>query len=341
MLFDKKNIKRFQVQFSAKIRSFLLSRNTREFLIFLFFVLISFSFWLLQMLDDSYQTNFKMQVRLKNLPKEVVMTSDLPSEIDVQVEDRGTVLINYLLGRSFYPVVFDFNDYDDLGPTVTVSIEDVKKKISAQLNTSTKLLAIRPDTLGFIYTKGNAKKVPVALSGQVAAGREFYISDTKLNPDSVMVYAPENLLNTIHTIYTTPVSIKGVTDTLTQQVKLQKIKGAKFVPEVDTLTIMVDMYSEKRIEVPIVGTGFPPGKVLRTFPSKAQVYFQVGVKNFSSVTADDFLVGLSYDELVNNDRDQVSLELKKSPEHVGNIRIVPPMVDYLIEERFVKQEKEN
>ena len=341
MLFDKKNIKRYQVQLSVKIRNFLLSQNTREFLIFLFFVLISFSFWLLQMLDDSYQTNFDMQVRLKNLPKEVVMTSDLPSEISVQVEDRGTVLINYLLGRSFYPVVFDFNDYDNMGPIVTVPIEDVKKKISAQLNTSTKLLAIRPDTLSFIYTKGNAKKVPVALSGHVSAGREFYISDIKLNPDSVMVYAPENLLNTIHTVYTTPVAIKGVTDTLTQNVSLQKIKGAKFVPAVDTLTVMVDMYSEKRVEVPIVGTGFPPGKALRTFPSKAQVYFQVGVKNFSSVTADDFLVGLSYDELLDNDSDQVSLELKKSPDYVGNIRIVPSTVDYLIEERFVKLEKAN
>ena len=337
MLFEKKNIKRYNVLFSKKIRNILLSDRTREFLIFLFFVLVSFSFWMLQMLDDTYQTDFNMQIRMKNLPKEVVMTSDLPSEIKVQVEDRGTVLVNYMLGRSFYPVVFDFNDYDELGPAVTIPLEDVKKKIAAQLNTSTRLLAIRPDTLGFIYAKGSAKKVPVAVSGQVTAGREFYVSEIRLDPDSVTVYAPENLLNSINTVYTSPLSIKGVTDTLTQQVSLQKIKGAKFVPATNAVSVYVDMYSEKKVEVPVVGLNFPPGKALRTFPSKVQVFFQVGLKNFSSVSADDFFIGLSYDELIKNDDDQIELKLKKSPDHVGHIKIVPPAVDFLIEERFVKE----
>ncbi len=340
MLFGKKNMKRYNVLLSRKIRNILLSDKTREFLIFLFFVLISFSFWMLQMLDDAYQTNFSMQVRLKNVPKEVVMTAELPSEITVRVEDRGTVLLNYMLGRSFYPLAFDFEDYDGGRSSVSIPLEEVKKKISAQLNTTTKLLAVRPDSLGFIYAKGSAKKVPVALDGQVTAGREFYVSEVKLEPDSVMVYAPENLLNTIHTVYTEPVSIKGVTDTITKQVKLQKIKGAKFVPATEKISVMVDMYSEKKVEVPIVGLNFPAGKALRTFPSKAQVYFQVGVKNFSSVTSDEFFIGISYDELLRNKGDQVILKLKKSPEYVGHLRIVPPAVDYLIEERFVKSDEE-
>lgn len=42
------------------------------------------------------------------------------------------------------------------------------KKISVQLNQTTKLLTIRPDTVEFIYTKGKAKKVPVKLQGKVA-----------------------------------------------------------------------------------------------------------------------------------------------------------------------------
>ena len=242
-----------------------------------------------------------------------------------------------MLGRSFYPVIFDFNDYNEMGPAVTIPLDEVKKKISAQLNTSTKLLAIRPDTLGFIYAKGSAKKVPVAISGQVTAGREFYVSEIRLDPDSVMVYAPENLLNSINTVYTTPLSIKGVTDTITQQVALQKTKGAKYVPSSNAVSVYVDMYSEKKVEVPIVGLNFPPGKALRTFPSKVQVFFQVGLKKFASVSSDDFFIGLSYDELINNDKDQIKLSLKKFPEHVGHIRIVPPTVDFLIEERFIKE----
>lgn len=42
----------------------------------LVFVLVSFCFWMLQTLDESYQTEFKVPLRLKNVPKEVVLTSD-------------------------------------------------------------------------------------------------------------------------------------------------------------------------------------------------------------------------------------------------------------------------
>ena len=334
MLFDKKNIKRYQVLVSIKIRNFLLSKNTREFLIFLFFVLVSFSFWLLQMLDNVYQADFKMQVRLRDVPKEVVMTSELPSEVSVQVEDRGTVLLNYLLGRSFYPLVFDFVDYEDMGSAVVFSKNEVRKKIAAQLNTSTKLLSFRPDTLGFIYAKGDAKRVPLAINGKVTAGREFYISEVKIEPDSVMVYAPEGVLKSLHTVYTSPLSMQGLSENETQNVKLQKIKGAKFVPSTATVSVAVDMYSEKKIEVPVVGVGFPAGKMLRTFPGKVQICCQVGLNKFSSVSAKDFSIEVSYDELMNSNGDQIQLKLTKAPSHVGHVRIVPSEVDYLIEERF-------
>ncbi len=335
MLFEKKNMKEYQVLVTQKIRNFLLSQNSREFLIFLFFVLVSFSFWVLQMLDGVYQADITMQVRLKNQPKEVVMTSELPSEIQAQVQDRGTVLLNYLLGRSFYPLVFDFEDYQDMGNSVTLSRAEVSKKIATQLNTSTRLIGIRPDTLGYIYSRGDAKTVPVAISGQVTAGREFYVSDVKLEPDSVMVYAPQNVLNTIQTVYTVPVSFKGVTDTISREVHLQQVKGAKFIPSTNKVTVYVDMYSEKKVEVPIVGVNFPKGKFLRTFPSKAQVLFQIGLKNFSSVSADDFQLEVSYDDIMANQSDQIPLVLKKMPEHVGHVRIVPSSVDFLIEERYV------
>ena len=101
-MFDKKNIRTYYLMISRKIRNFLLSQKSREFLVFLFFVFVSFCFWLMQTMNDLYQAEFKMPVRLRNVPKEVVLTSELPDEIRVRVEDRGTVLLNYMLGRTFF-----------------------------------------------------------------------------------------------------------------------------------------------------------------------------------------------------------------------------------------------
>lgn len=335
-MFDRKNIKRSYLIGIRKIRNFLLSDKSREFLVFLFFVFVSFCFWLLQTLNDTYQTEFKMPVRLRNIPKEVVVTSELPDDIRVSVEDRGTVLLNYMLGKTFFPVSFDFQDYQGMGEHVLISPSDAIKKVSAQLNTTTKLLSVHPDTLDFIYTQGKAKKIPVAVSGQITAGRQYYISNVKLFPDSVMVYAPDEVLNSLTTIYTQPLAQENITDTVKTSVRLQKIKGAKFSPSSADVTVCVDMYSEKTLEIPVVGLGFPDGKVLRTFPSKVQVTFQVGLKDFKSVTEKDFFIAVSYEDLKNSKSDKTKVALRSTPDCVSHVRILPNAVDFLIEQQTVE-----
>ena len=86
------------------------------------------------------------------------MTSELPDEIRVKVEDRGTVLLNYMLGRTFFPLTFNFEDYQDKGSYVRIPQTEILKKISAQLNNSTQLLAVRPDYTGLYLFKGNTQE---------------------------------------------------------------------------------------------------------------------------------------------------------------------------------------
>ena len=68
-MFDVKNIQQYYRLGIRKIRKFLLSDKCKESLVFLFFVLVSFAFWMLQTLDDVYQTEFKVPLRLKKRPE--------------------------------------------------------------------------------------------------------------------------------------------------------------------------------------------------------------------------------------------------------------------------------
>ncbi|OUO18372.1 YbbR-like domain-containing protein [Bacteroides sp. An322] len=331
-MFDVKNIEQYYRLGIQKIRKFLLSNKCKECLVFLFFVLVSFAFWMLQTLDDVYQTEFKVPLRLKNVPKEAVLTSELPNEVRVRVEDRGTVLLNYMLGRTFFPVSFDFNDYRDKGTHVHISSAELLKKVAAQLNVSTHLISVRPDTLDFIYTMGKAKKVPVRLNGEVRAGLQYYVSHIGFVPDSVIAYAPQEVLDTLTAAYTERVDLENVADTLHKRVSLQKLKGVKFVPAYNDLSVYVDMYSEKTVEVPIVGINFPANKVLRTFPSKVQVTFQVGLMHFKEISSEDFFIGVTYEDILKANGDKLLLTLKSVPDYVSHARIIPASVDYLIEQ---------
>ena len=119
-MFDKKNIRVQYLRTLEKIRNFLLSKKSREFLIFLFFAFVSFCFWLLQVLNDDYETELTISLRMKNVPENVVLTSELPSDLKVGVKDRGTVLFNYIVGQTFYPLTIDFEEYIEKGSQVRI-----------------------------------------------------------------------------------------------------------------------------------------------------------------------------------------------------------------------------
>ena len=332
-MFDKQNIRVQYLKISERIRNFLLSKRSREFLVFPLFVFLSFSFWLLLVLNDEYETEVSIPFRMKNVPENVVLTSELPQDLKVGVKDRGTVLVNYLLGQTFYPVTIDFEDYSDKGNQVRFLSRTLDKRISSQFNQSTKLMSIKPDTLELIYTRAKAKKVPVRLRGEVKAERQFYISDIVYSPDSVMVYAPNEILDTITAAYTENLYLEQVADTTYRRVNLKSVKGARFMPSYNDVTFYVDIYSEKSVEVPVMGINFPNDKTLRTFPSKVQVTFQVGLSQFKHVTEEDFKVVVDYNTLEGDGNEKCRLHLLESPANVTHVRISPKEIDYIIEQK--------
>lgn len=94
---------------------------------------------------------------------------------------------------------------------VKIYASDFEKKILSQLNVSSKILSIKPDTLEYIYSEGKSKLVPVRFrEGKVTAGLQYYVSDTICKLDSVLVYAPEGILDTITTAYTQNITLENI-----------------------------------------------------------------------------------------------------------------------------------
>ena len=331
-MFDRRKIRYTYLKLSKRIKDFLLSDKSREFLIFLFFFFIASGFWLLQTLNNDYETEFSIPVRLKGVPNNIVITSEPPSELHIRVKDKGTVLLNYMLGKSFFPITLDFSDYKGKDNHVRIYSSQFEKRLLNQLNVSTKLLSVKPDTLEYIYSTGDSKLVPVKLQGTVSAGRQYYISDTICTPDSVLAYAPAGVLDTITIAYTQKVKFEDVSDTLKRQIPLLAQKGVKFVPASVEMIFPVDIYTEKTVEVPLRGVNFPAGKVLRAFPSKVNVTFQVGLSHFRQITASDFHINVSYEELLKLGSDKYTVKLRSVPKGVNQIRISPEQVDFLIEQ---------
>lgn len=322
------------LKLTKKVKNFLLNSKNREFLIFLFFFFMAGGFWLLQTLNKDYEAEFTIPVRLKDIPNNIVITSEPSSELRFKLKDKGTVLLNYILGREFFPIYLSFHDYRYENNHVKIYSSELEKKILSQLSVSTKIISLKPDTLDYIYSTGKSKKVPVAFCGRIVAGRQYYISDTLYKPDSVLVYAPARILDTITSAQTEKLYLENVSELTTRRVNIKPVKGVKFVPNSVQLTFPVDIYTEKTLEVPLSGINFPADKALRAFPSKVQVTFQVGLSRYRKIKASDFVINVSYEDLLKVGSDKYTVKLKSAPPEVSQIRISPTQVDFLIEKVF-------
>ena len=56
-------------------RNFLSRIISKEFLIFLFFLVLSGAFWLVMTLNETYEREFSIPLRMADVPRNVVITS--------------------------------------------------------------------------------------------------------------------------------------------------------------------------------------------------------------------------------------------------------------------------
>lgn len=314
-----------------RVKDFLLSKPSREFFIFMLFFVIASAFWLVQTLDREYEMEVLVPVKLKNVPENIVITSDFPSDLVVNIRDKGNTLLNYRLTKRFYPITIDFAEYQTRRHHVTILSSTFTKAVTSQLSANTHVESIKPDTLEYYYSEGKSKKVPVRLNAKVSAGQQYYLSDTIFSPEQVTVYAPQGSLDTIKVAYTKYFEETQIEDTLHRQVELVSSRGVKFVPDVVDLKLAVDIYTEKTVEVPIEGVNFPADKTLRAFPAKVKVTFHVGLSKYLDIKPEDFHILVTYEELMKLGDEKYQVKLKKVPDGVSQIRIYPQQVDFLIE----------
>lgn len=305
----------------------------RDILVFIGALVVAMGFWVLQRLNDTFEMEVKVPLSLVGVPRGVTLTTPLPPSVQVTLRDRGTQLMNYMRHR-MRPVTLEFSLYDkgDATGRGFVPLADVHHAINAQMLTSTVIQRITPDTLEFFYNRGLHRRLPVRLAGTAEATEHNYIHSITFSPDSVIVYAPAILLDTMTYAYTEETHISNIEADYVDHLRLRPMRGVKYEPDVVQMTARVDYYTEKTVTVPIVGVNFPADKVLRAFPAQVDVTVRVGAKNYNSISAGDFVLTVSYEELINHPGDRFRPEIKSVPNGASMPRLSPSECEYLIEQ---------
>lgn len=316
------------------IRDLLFKLLNKEFLIFLFFLFLSGIFWLTLTLNETYERELRIPMRLVGTPSNVVITSPMADTLRVTLRDKGFVLLAYGTVHPIKPLTIAFNSFANkqTGHGVVPTAE-LQKYVKAQLNPSTVITAIKADPADFFFNYGLKKRLRITLDGNIVPKKNYYLSHVEFMPEMVTVYATKSKLDSLRAIPTEYLNIVGFDDTVTVTARLKPIRGVRYVPSTVKLRLYPDILTEESIEVPITAINKPDDLTIRTFPQYVKVNFTVGASNFRKIRIDDFLVVVDYNEVAAHPSDKCNLYLLRKPSFISHVSLAMQQVDYLIEQK--------
>lgn len=308
-----------------------LGRSGREVLVFLFFLVISGGFWFFTALNQTYEKELSVPVILTGVPDNII-TDGVNDTLRVVVRDKGFAFLDYTYGRKVRSLEFGFKSHSGKDGKGSISSSEIQKQLSKMLFASTKIVSIKPDHIDFTYDKGISKKVPVRLGGNYKPADKYYIAHTQIVPETATVYALKSVLDDISYVTTENIDCKDIVDSVVVEARIKKIKGVKIVPKKVRVTLYADVKTEEAFEVPVTVINVPDSLVVRTFPTKVEVKFNVGASQYRTVQPDQFRVELDYQEIQEN-TDKCTIHLRQSPASAKNARLAVDEIDYLVESR--------
>lgn len=317
----------------GKIKRVLLGKNAKDAFIFLFFVLICSIFWFVREMEETINMEVTIPVKIVGVPRDVIITEDIPSEIRLNIHDKGLELLPYYFGKKPDTLRISFSSLDSKKNTgqITLQLSHLQNDLKKILSDNTTIQSMTPDALTLCYNRGVYRRLPVVLNGKVNTQEGFCIPDYHFQPDSVTVYAPQQVLDTMYCVSIERLHLDGINKSVTQKAKIQSTYGMRAFPDTVSLSIEVDFMTKQTISVPIMGVHFPTSQTLSTFPSRVALTYLVPERQAKNVGADDFAVIIDYNDLIGNTGNYCQPRIDRSPDFVVSPTIEPSEVGYLIE----------
>lgn len=305
------------------------NERTKTVTLYLMFLVISFIFWCVLSLNNSFQRDFSIPLKLSSIPDSTTMITDVPRSIMVTVKDKGTAMLKYSFGN--LPTLnLDFKEYDEGDGVFNVNAMDMRSEVRDAFGSSATISSILPDSLKLLYTKLPGKKVPVRFDLDIQPNLQYVINGhISSSVDSVLVYSDRQTLADLTEVYTYHIEEHELTDTLRRDVAIERIAGAKIVPRNVTLTIPIEQLINKRQTIAIESVNRPGNISVLTFPAVVEASFLVPQSMYRKTF--DIKVAVDYNDIIETSSNKVRLKVVEVPGICRSISLSTDSVEYLIE----------
>lgn len=314
--------------------------SKRRLTIFALCLLLSALFWLFSKLTQETSASFSKHIHFQDYPEGLVVATQTDSLVDYRIITTGLRLFNAYFFRPSDTLRISVNGLPVIqrngAEKYVVTDSHLYDLLSDKVGGLARLSQVRPDSVFLELVPAKRRKLPIRLNADIQFARRFRAHGAvKLDPDSIWVTGPANIVDTLQYVNTKFWSSGDLRETTRKTLELQKpvtIKSFELAANEVTVEVPVTEFTESSIELPVVihcPDEYAASEV-RLFPGRVQVSYVVSLHDYASVVPDMFLVTVICPQVQQTTDGRLDVTVEKHPPFIQIISIKPPFVEYLI-----------
>ncbi len=160
--------------------------------------------WMFIMGERRLEVSYRVPLELQNIPKELILVSDIPSMVDIRISGPRTLQMK--ISPSDISIVVDLID---LQPGLT-TFKGLEERLN--LPSGLRVTRLSPSYLDLKLERVQEKKVPIRLilAGEPSPG--FKLGEITIVPSKVTVSGGETELKNVTEVTTETIDLQGVND---------------------------------------------------------------------------------------------------------------------------------
>lgn len=295
--------------------SFLNKINGHDTLVFMCFLIISSALWLLNAINERFETDIVVDVVVTNLPEGVELENQDDLTIEVFVRDKGSELFDYIFGNA-PKVSVDYKDLTDNGNgSLTMHFTALENRVSNALKPSSTFLHFKDDYLS-LQVKRERVTLPVKLNYDVETGKHYELVDVQTSVKDITVVAPSSRVKEWEFVELPEFVIKGLDKDTSFTFPLPREKYLSYEPSVIDVHLTVAPYVSRNVKrrVNIVNRLFDLNLGdYYDIPDSVTVSYLAPASVADRITEEDLRVELDFVELTGGKGDTVHFRLASCP----------------------------
>lgn len=308
----------------------LSAAERRRISAFISCLVIALAAWVITVLSSSYNYSVKEIMLFKNAPFKRAFHSLQSDTVDVTVKGTGWQMLWSKIREANHHIRVDLSTLDNQDFVV---LSRQLASINAEKAIKNQILSITPDTLYFDFTNRSVRRVPVRLVKTIKYMQQFTQSGlSTIKPAYVTISGPSNLIDKIEYWRTDSLALKNINEPVTTQLNLQTPPEGNIsvYPKTVQVTIPVEEYTEKTLELPVKLVGNVDYFNVKLFPQKVKVTFTTSLNRYADIDEELFEAQADLNLWRSYGMNTLPVKVIRMPSFCKLVSVEPSNIDFIV-----------